>query len=99
MVAALEKATQDLRETTKWILNQNMNDRFSGAVNYLRFFARVLGGYYHLKASSSEEDEDFRMKLADVYFSRLLPEYHGLSLSIRRGSEDIFALTEEELAR
>lgn len=99
MAASLENATQNLRETTTWILNQNMNDRFSGAVNYLRFFARVLGGYYHLKAGSLEQNEDFRMKLADVYFSRLLPEYHGLSVSIRRGSEDIFALTEEELAR
>lgn len=95
----LKKSLQELRSTTEWLLTQPMNDRFSGAVNYLRFFARVLGGYYHLKAASAENEGDFRKKLADVYFARLLPECQGLSTSIRSGSGDLFSLTNEEFQR
>lgn len=97
MKTELQGALGELKLTTEWLLLQPMNDRFSGAVNYLRFFARVLGGYYHLMAASVEKDSKFRSKLADVYFSRLLPEYRALSVAIRRGSDDIFALTVQEL--
>jgi len=97
MASELKEAVCELRLTTEWLLLQPLNDRFSGAVNYLRFFARVLGGYFHLKAASMEKNSEFRAKLADVYFSRLLTEYRGLSVSIRRGSDDIFSLTVKEL--
>ena len=99
MATELKTSLRELRSTTEWLLTQPMNDRFSGAVNYLRFFARVLGGYYHLKAANAERDSNFRGKLANVYFTRLLPECQGLSVTIRKGSDDIFSLTNEELQR
>ena len=99
MATELKTSLRELRSTTEWLLTQPMNNRFSGAVNYLRFFARVLGGYYHLKAANAENDSNFRGKLANVYFTRLLPECQGLSVTIRKGSDDIFSLTNEELQR
>ena len=52
---ALLVALEKLRKTTEWMLSQkDMADRFAGAVPYLRGFARVLGGYYHLCAAAHE---------------------------------------------
>jgi len=89
--------TLDLRETTSWLIKQELNDRFAGAVSYLRLCARVLGGYFHLRAAVASGKGSSREKIADVYFSRLLPEHSGLAQAVRRGSGDLFALTEKDL--
>jgi len=75
-----------------------MNDRFAGAVPYLRLFARVLGGYYHLCAAKAEGADSARGRLAQVYIHRLLPEHGGLADHVRQGAADLYALTDEDLA-
>ena len=45
-------AAETLREATEWMIAQDMDDRFAGAVPYLRAFARVLGAHYHLRAAA-----------------------------------------------
>ncbi|SMO53691.1 acyl-CoA dehydrogenase [Ruegeria faecimaris] len=91
------EATESLRETTEWLISQSdMNTRFSGAVPYLKAFARVLGGHYHLKAALAEPNGT-RFKLARFYINALLPEFSGLLVQAQNGADDVFALSAEEM--
>jgi hypothetical protein len=93
------QATETLRETTEWLVGQSdLNDRFAGAVPYLKAFARVLGGYYHLKAAAAELTPGTRMALARFYILRLLPEHTGLLIHARAGAEDLYALNVDGFA-
>ena len=96
---ALLVALEKLRKTTEWMLSQkDMADRFAGAVPYLRGFARVLGGYYHLCAAAHEKGDGARTKLATFYIHSLLPEYSGLLAQAMQGADYLYALDLEELA-
>ena len=89
-------AAETLREATEWMLAQDMNDRFAGAVPYLRAFARVLGGHYHLRAALADPQGP-RARLAWVFVRRVLPEHAGLLAQAREGAEGLYALSPEEL--
>jgi hypothetical protein len=92
------EATESLRETTEWLVAQgDMNERFAGALPYLRAFARVLGAHYHLVAALAEPGGP-RAKLARFYIHALLPEYTGLLVQAQNGSADLFALSAADLA-
>ena len=92
------QAIESLREGTDWMLEQpNLNDRFAGAVPFLRAYARVLGGYFHLRASLAEDETGPRTKLARFYIKSLLPEYHGLLAQSRQGSGELYAMSTDEL--
>ena len=92
------QASESLRETMEWLVSQgNMDDRFSGAVPFLRAFARVLGGHLHLKAAMADKG-GAREKLARFYIARLLPEHEALLTHARAGADDLYALTPDELA-
>ena len=44
-------ANETLRETVEYLISKKeVSDRFGGAMPFLMGFARVLGGFYHLKA-------------------------------------------------
>ncbi|MGY9046984.1 acyl-CoA dehydrogenase [Puniceibacterium antarcticum] len=91
-------AAETLREAVEWLVGQSdMNTRFAGAVPFLRAFARVLGGYYHLRAAVADP-EGARARLARFYILRLLPEHVGLLAHARVGAEDLYALSLEDLA-
>ena len=93
------QATETLRETTEWLVGQSdLNDRFAGAVPYLKAFARVLGGYYHLRAAAAEPISGTRMALARFYILRLLPEHTGLLIHARVGAEDLYSLSADGFA-
>lgn len=92
------EACESLREATEWMVSQaDLQDRFAGAVPYLRAFARVLGAHLHLKAALADRGGP-REKLARFYIQRLLPEHVGLLSHAQAGAEGLFALTPEELA-
>ncbi|MGB7317717.1 MAG: acyl-CoA dehydrogenase [Planktotalea sp.] len=94
----LWEATESLRETTEWMLAQeNLNTRFAGAVPFLMAFARVLGGYAHLKAAIAVNGKGPRAKLARLYMTRLLPEHTGYLAQARAGDSDLYALSADEL--
>ena len=88
-------ATEALRETTETLLAMPANDRFAGAVPYLRAFARVLGAHFHLKAALADPA---RVALARVAIQRLLPEHAGLLAQVTLGAEGLYALSDEDLA-
>ncbi|MEM8730998.1 MAG: acyl-CoA dehydrogenase [Pseudomonadota bacterium] len=92
------EASESLRETTEWLVAQgDLTDRFAGAVPYLRGFARVLGGHYHLAAALAAPDSP-HAALARFYIARLLPEYAALLAHTQAGAEGLFALGLDDLA-
>ena len=94
----LSNAIQSLRETTDWMLLQtDLNQRFAGAVPYLRAFARVMGGFYHLSSAVNECRNGPRTKIAKFYIKNLLPEHIGLLAQATQGADDIYALDVEDL--
>ncbi|MEO1777549.1 MAG: acyl-CoA dehydrogenase, partial [Pseudomonadota bacterium] len=97
MAEAVWQASESLRETTEWMIAQNHRVRFSGAVPYLRAFARVLGGHIHLQSALSDAG-GAREKVARFYIQRLLPEHESLLAQAQAGDYDVYALTPEEFA-
>jgi len=89
-------AAETLREATEWLVAQDPNDRNAGAVAYLRAFARVLGGYYHLKAALAAPGTA-RARLARVFVDRILPEHASLLVQARAGAAQLYALSAEDL--
>ncbi|WP_438955554.1 acyl-CoA dehydrogenase [Cognatiyoonia sp.] len=96
LAEAVWSAAESLRETTEWLVEQEMTDRFAGAVPYLRAFARVLGANAHLKAAI--HGDETRKRLATFYIKRMLPEHTGLLAHVREGGSDLMALTPDDLA-
>ena len=94
---AVWQSCESLRETTDWMIAQNHRVRFSGAVPYLRAFARVLGGHMHLAAALQDKDGP-REKLARFYITRMLPEHASLLAQAQAGDVDLYSLTPDEFA-
>jgi acyl-CoA dehydrogenase len=95
---AVWSAAETLREATEALVAAGMQDRFAGAVPYLRAFALVLGGHYHLRAAHAEGGNGPRTRLAAIFISRLMPEYAGLLAHLREGAGGLYALTLEDLS-
>jgi len=96
LARAVLDAAAELRATTEWLLTQELNDRFAGAVAYQKAFARVLGGHFHLIAAMSGEGK--RTRMATFYINSLLPEYTALCAQARAGSRDLYALELDDFA-
>ena len=88
-------AAEALREGTEAVLAQDSHDRNAGAVPYLRAFARVLGGHFHLKAAMADAA---RSDLARVYIRRLMPDHAAHLAQVREGAAGLYALTPEALS-
>ena len=91
-------AAETLREATEWMAGQDMQDRFAGAVPFLRAYARVLGAHFHLKAALTEEVPGLRTALARVYIARLLPQFAACLSEAKAGAAGLYAVTPEALA-
>ncbi|WP_194097343.1 acyl-CoA dehydrogenase [Marivivens aquimaris] len=96
MAEAVWQSAEDLRETIEWLVAQDVADRFAVAVPFLKGFARVLGGHYHLTAALAGDHA--RKRLASFYIKRMLPEHVGLFAHVREGASDLMAITPDELA-
>ena len=83
-------AAEALREATETLLAQPLEDRFAGAVAYLRGFALVLGGHAHLQAGVADPA---RLPMTRFFCRRLLPEHATLLAQTREGAEGLYALT------
>jgi len=96
LAEAVWQSAETLRETTEWLVGQDMTDRFAVSVPYLRAFARVLGGHYHLTAAL--KGDETRKKLAAFNIKSLLPEHVSLCAHVREGSDDLMAISPDDLA-
>jgi hypothetical protein len=91
------QAAESLREATEWLVAQSTQDRFAGAVPYLRAFALVMGGHIHLAAALADPD-GARAKLARFFIIRRLPDHIGALAEAQSGADGLFALSTDELA-
>jgi acyl-CoA dehydrogenase len=96
LAMAVWQSAESLREATEGLLARDMADRGGVAVPYLRAFARVLGGHYHLAAAQAGDAA--RQKLAAFYIERLLPEHVALLAHVRHGSDGLMSITPDDLA-
>jgi alkylation response protein AidB-like acyl-CoA dehydrogenase len=93
------QAMECLREGVDWMVEQgDPNDRFAGSVAFLRAFARVLGGYFHLRAAISDSEGGAHRKLARFYINSLLPEYQSLLAQSRQGAADLYDIAVDDFA-
>ena len=93
------QASETLREALEWMISQeDLNQRFAGSVPFLKAFARVLGGHFHLSAALAENADGPRTKLARFYITRLLPEHTGLLAHATAGAGGLYALDIEDLS-
>ncbi|MEO1137968.1 MAG: acyl-CoA dehydrogenase [Pseudomonadota bacterium] len=92
------QATETLREGLEWMVAQgDLNARFAGAAPFLKAFARVLGGHFHLAAAMAD-DNGARTRLARFYITRLLPEANALLTHATAGAADLYAMPPEDFA-
>ena len=99
LVEPVWQSTESLREAIDWMVSQgDLNDRFAGSVSFLKAFARVLGGFYHLRAALAEDGIGPRTKLAKFYVTSILPEYKGLLEQSCQGASDLYSMTADELS-
>ena len=96
LAEAVWQAAESLRETTESLVARDMADRFGGALPYLRGFARVLGGHFHLRAAMVAPDSA-DARLAAFYIQRLLPEHVGLLAEARSEVSALSDLRTEDL--
>ncbi len=94
LATAVWNATETLREATDALIAQALQDRFAGSVAYLRAFALVLSGHYHLKAAMADAA---RAPLARVAIKRLMPEYAALLQQVAEGAAGLYEVTPEAL--
>ena len=98
IAAKVWTSAESLRETTEWLVQQsNLNNRFAGAVPFLRAFARVIGGAAHLKSAVVDGPDSGRARMARFYITRMLPEHVSLLEQVHQGGEDLMAITPEDL--
>ena len=64
---------------------------------FLMGFARVLGGFYHLKAAGVEDDNGPRTKLAEFYIRRILPEAISFLVAAKSDPNEIYNFSVDEL--
>jgi acyl-CoA dehydrogenase len=98
IATAVWDAAETLRETTEWLVEQEANDRYAGAVAYQRAFARILGSHFHLRSAMAEGRDGPRTALARVAIKRLLPEHVALLAQVRQGAAGLYALSDADLA-
>ncbi len=99
LAAFLGASEQALIATTSWMLEQDdINNRFAGAVPYLRAFALVLGGHYLLKAALAEGSKGPRTELARFFIRQMMIHADALCSQAREGQRSLYAFTVEELA-
>jgi alkylation response protein AidB-like acyl-CoA dehydrogenase len=103
-----ELATQldALQSATEWMLRTGLADPnaiLSGSSPYLRMWGLVLGGWLMAKSAlaaplaEDREVADTQLVLARFYAEQLLPQTVGLLSAATAGSEDLFALTPQQL--
>jgi len=98
LAAFLGAGEQGLIATTSWMLEQSdLNDRFAGAVPFLRAFALVLGGHFLLKAALAEGGKGPRTDLARFFIRQMMIHYDALCAQAREGAHGLYAISVDDL--
>jgi hypothetical protein len=89
-------ACSQVGNATDWMLScTDINDRFAGAVPYLRAWALLLGASYLSKAATKDPA---RVPLAEFHVRQILPQIGGLLAAATAGAAPLYALDANSLA-
>ena len=93
VLAEMDETVAEARErlalTLDWMLAAEMNDRFAGAVPFLRAFALTLGGSYLAKAAAKDASY---APLRDFHLRQMLPQVEGLCMAAVEGADPLYAI-------
>lgn len=105
LVGSLSEAVDTLERITRDLIDRstaNPCDIGAAAVEYLHLLGHVSYAYLWAKmacvaqAGETSAFLDAKVKTAQFYFAHLLPRIDGLTASLKRGSESVMALTDEQ---
>ena len=89
-IQEFSKARHMLSDAIRWMLNaQSLNERYSGATQFLKAFGLILGAHYLLMGAVKSENSE-KIDLAQFYIEHILPESYGAIKSACRGSGSIY---------
>ncbi|TYO90755.1 acyl-CoA dehydrogenase [Oceanicella actignis] len=96
----LGRAVDALARATDWMLDNQPNDRFAGAVPYLRMWGLTLGAAALVKGAAAASGDDARRRaaLADWFLRAELSAVPGLAEAACTGAAPLYALSADDLA-
>jgi len=95
LAAFLRVAQSSLTDTTHYMVEADINDRFAGATPFLRAFGLALTGHYLLKSALKDPS---RMPLAGFHIRQLMQQVDALCCAAREGATPLYALDMRGLA-
>ncbi len=98
MAAKMRSAVAEMTEATDWMVAQSdLNDRFAGAVEYLRAFALTRGGHYLARAALVDADTGDRMALLTFFVRHEMSQIAGLCSAAGSGASLLYSLDTDVL--
>ena len=94
----LSDAHAILLETTDWMAENELNDRFAGAVHYLRAFALVLGAHYLGRSALADADNQNRTTMLNFFAASFLPQVSGLCAGAEIGADVLYEMDHDGFA-
>jgi alkylation response protein AidB-like acyl-CoA dehydrogenase len=102
LCVALARATDDLKRTTAWLKQvapSDANEAPAAATDYLRLFGLVAIGFMWAQmadkaAASSDQFYVDKIKTAQFFMSRILPETSSLATTIMSGAGTVMAISD-----
>jgi hypothetical protein len=94
----LATAHAQISATTNWVAENELNDRFAGAVPYLRAFALVLGGHYLGRSALADADNSNRSTMLNFFASSFLPQVSGLCAGAELGADVLYEMDHDALS-
>jgi len=107
-VTPLAEANQVLQSLTQWLVDnsaENPDELGAAATDYLRIFALTIFAWFWVQMAklalekNSGSDAEFyntKLKTAQFFLGRLLPQIHGLDKAVRSGSDLMMNFKEAE---
>ena len=93
LAVAMRNALGTMTEATGWMTAQSdLNDRFAGAVEYLRGFALTRGGHYLARAALADGGNADRMALLRFFVRHEMSQVSGLCSAASSGASMLYLL-------
>lgn len=101
IASATAEALAILRETSRSLQGADLDRLGAAAVDYLRLFALVSFGWMWARMAAAGAAADTplhisKVKLADWYAAKVLPQAHSLAAQIAAGADTLLALAPDE---
>ena len=88
----IRAARRNLIDALNWMIaNQNINDRYAGASQFLMAFGFLLGCNYYLKSLIADPSSE-RTEMTIFYLDNILPEMFSATRSACCGASTLYSV-------